>query len=503
MSDSPGAVHRCANDDGTRLIHVFSEAERVGQRYLLTEIRDRCGNRIVLVYENGLLARVTDSVGREVRVRRSSGGRISAFEVLDRPHGAWVARRNYVHDEAGDLVRVDDPVGTYESYTYDDAHRLTSLSHASGLTFYYRYDRAGRCIETWGAYPDGRDPSLAGGLPDRLADNQTQAKGIFHVRIDYSGDDYREVIDSVRIRRIFVGPHGSVTKATSGAHVYTRTFDADGRLSSATDAVQATTRWTYDAAGRLASVIDPLGGVTSFAYDEARRAGEVMLADGSAIRRHLDRRGLLETIEDDLGPVVAYEYNDRGLLVAALLPNGGRARMEYGAHGNRVRVIEPDGAEKRIEYDWFGRPRRLVDAAGEITEYTYDRRGGLASIVAPGGRTTRWTYDAGGRVIQVIDDDGLPWEFVWGGLHPRLVRGRDVRRGATGMRLPRAASRRKVARGAQGGGCTTARSPLGCDPRSSVGSMSRGTALRYLSSLPLASPGRYESPQGLLNPVQA
>ncbi|WP_437923277.1 RHS repeat-associated core domain-containing protein [Sorangium sp. So ce291] len=402
---------------GAGPIHIFAEAARIGQRYLLTEIRDQRGNRVILTYDRGVLARVIDSVGRELRVRRSPHGRITAFEVLDGTRGTWVARRTYVHDDAGNLVRVDDPLGIYESYAYDDDHRLTSLRHAGGLTFYYRYSSSGLCIETWGAYPDRRDPSLARDLPVRLADNETIVKGIFHVKIDYSADDYREVIDSVRVRRISVGPHGAVEKATSGAHVYTRTFDADGRITSATDAIQATTRWTYDAADRLASMIDPLGGVTSFSYDEVRCADEVTWADGSVVRRYLDPRGLLTAIEDDLGQVVAYEHDARGLLVAALLPNGGRTRMEVDAHGNRVRIIEPDGAEKRIEYDWFGRPRRLTDVAGEVTEYTYDQRGGLASITAPGGRTTRWTYDAGGHVAQIIDDDGLPWEFAWGGLH--------------------------------------------------------------------------------------
>ena len=46
------------------------------------------------------------------------------------------------------------------SYRYDDDRRLIEMRLPTGLSYHYRYDLKGRCVETWGAYPNGVDPAL-------------------------------------------------------------------------------------------------------------------------------------------------------------------------------------------------------------------------------------------------------------------------------------------------------------------------------------------------------
>lgn len=80
-------VHREGNGfrldlvDGQYLFfgeHVISDE---GERYLPTVIGDRAQNRIVLAYDRGVLAEVTDASGRIVRVLRGRDRRIAAFEA--------------------------------------------------------------------------------------------------------------------------------------------------------------------------------------------------------------------------------------------------------------------------------------------------------------------------------------------------------------------------------------------------------------------------------------
>ncbi len=59
----------------------------------------------------------------------------------------------YQHDEAGDLVAVTDVMRNQQKYGYDDEHRLVWQQRPTGLTFHYRYDAAGRCVETWADSP--------------------------------------------------------------------------------------------------------------------------------------------------------------------------------------------------------------------------------------------------------------------------------------------------------------------------------------------------------------
>ncbi|AUX39085.1 uncharacterized protein SOCE26_004670 [Sorangium cellulosum] len=115
------------------LIYLLSE--RRAQRFLLSRIVDRNGNAISLRYEGGRLVSVIDSVGRVVRVRRHSDGRIAAFEVKNASsQGQWTSFRSYRYDGRGDLIATVDPEGNEARYEYDDLHRLTARREPGGTS---------------------------------------------------------------------------------------------------------------------------------------------------------------------------------------------------------------------------------------------------------------------------------------------------------------------------------------------------------------------------------
>ncbi len=148
-----------------------------GMTYRLSAIADRRGNRIVLDHERGHLVQVTDAAGRVVRVVRGRDGHIAALEAKNAlEQGRWVPFVRYSYDAHGRLAGAEDADGALTTYAYDERNLLTSTTAPTGLTFFFRYDAASRCVETWGEVPGATDISLAEDVPAVLADHETKAR---------------------------------------------------------------------------------------------------------------------------------------------------------------------------------------------------------------------------------------------------------------------------------------------------------------------------------------
>ncbi|MGK3971695.1 RHS repeat-associated core domain-containing protein [Sorangium sp. So ce118] len=404
--------------DGRWLVfeHVWQE------RYLLSAETDSHDNRVSFFYKNGVLVQIVDSVGRRVEVRSTSEGRISSFEVKNAAHrGQLIPFARYRYDDAGDLVLAEDATGAATRYTYND-HLLTCQEHPTGLCFYFRYDGEGRCVETWGAFPDRQDESLAADVPAVLADGITAAKGIFHTKLEYGPDNYVEAADSISVERFFGNDFGSVDKAVTAAGVFSRTYDAWGNLLSFTDAMGATTRWERDARGRELRIIDPLGRVTMFERD----------ADGH-IQRAIDPAGgVIETARltgglawrDAIGATFEVYFDRRGLTTRTVAPNGGQTRYTYDGHGNLVESTDPTGAVTQYAYDYWGRRQSMRDASGAMVTYTYDNAGRLRSERTPDGGVTRYEYDPSGNCTAVQHPNGHSTTHRYAGYN-RIVETRE------------------------------------------------------------------------------
>ncbi|XXY02751.1 RHS repeat-associated core domain-containing protein [Sorangium sp. So ce185] len=402
-----------------RRAYFFGPASSSPSRFNLLRVSDTNGNAIRLTYRQDALDTITDSVGRLVRARRSSGGRILCFEVMRASHGGWTRFRAYEYNDAGDLVRATDASGQAETYVYGADHLLVTQLSATGLTVHYKYDEFGRCVESFALRAAG-DSGLADDVPATLADRQTAAKGFLHVRLNYY-DDFSEVITSRSIRRVEGNAQSRVERMTWGSWVHTQRCDEAGRILSYTDSTLATYAQSFDAEGRLLRVTDPLGRVTEHRYDDGGLLAETTYSDGRTIAYERDDAGNLTVVSDDAGIVSAVLRDARGLPVEASLPDGALTHMRYDQHGNRTEVHEPDGTARRIYYDDLGRPLGYVDTTGSEVRYFHDECGRLRSVRHPGGGVVRYDYDADGNLTRIVDADGRATELVYGGYH-RVIR---------------------------------------------------------------------------------
>jgi RHS repeat-associated protein len=411
-----GAGFALDADDGAW--RLFSTTDGRGKRYRLTAIEDRNRNRIALTYEKDRLIEVVDSAGRGIRVRSTDDGRIASLEVKNAvARGEWVVFASYTYDDRGNLSAARDADGVSAHYAYDDDHRLTADTDRTGLTFHFVYDREGRCVESWGDYPGKPDPSLCDGLPRRLADGETQVKGIHHCRFDYMLGGYSEVADSTQVRRFFGNKHGTLDKKIEGAGVTTATYRDDGHLLARMDPMGATSRFERDPRGRLLKVTDPLGRVTAVERDGNGLPVQLTDAAGGVTRIKRDPRGNVLFHANAAGAVSAYRYDDRGLLMEAVAPTGARWMYAYDAQGNLVAATMPNGGVFRFTYDGLGRLLARTDPLGGETRYSYSERGDVVAVRDAMGGVTRYAYDGEGHLTQVVDPKGRITQLTWGGYH--------------------------------------------------------------------------------------
>ncbi|MCA9620712.1 MAG: HNH endonuclease [Myxococcales bacterium] len=385
------------------------------RRATLASIRDRNDNAIVLESANGLVRKVIDGAGRSVVFEWSSEGQLlSLTATLPKENHRRVTLVRYRYDAVGNLVTVIDAVGHHASFTYDDDHRLTSQTNRAGVTFHYRYDEAGRCVETWGDTSQGADPSLV--RPKTLADERTTTKGAYHYRFDYGDDGYAEVVGAAGMERFTGKPGGRIDQSTHGAAVVSRTYDAGGHLASFTDGMGATTTFERDARGRLLVATDPLGRATFATRDSFGDVVEVIDPEGGVSTTTYDNRGNVLTHREPDGALTSYTWDERGLMTSCTEPDGTVSTMSYDEEGNWVSFTAPDGGVWRRSFDGLGRKVQEEDPNGALTTFSYDDRGDLLSKRDPTGRVTTFTYDGERKVTSETEPGGVCFRYEYGAL---------------------------------------------------------------------------------------
>lgn len=387
-----------------------------GNRALLEAIEDASANRVELEYDPaGLLVAGTDSAGRALRFERNRGGRIASIAVHNDETKWFETFVTYEYDANGDLRRVRHRGGYYMEYEYEE-HRLSALTYPNGLRFFFLYDRQGRCTETWGNYIDGSDPALDDQLPLYLADNTTPAKGIYHTRIEYHDDGYREVVNAVEVKRLDYNEFGKLTRGVSGGAVTTRTYDEHGRCIARTDANGQITRHAYDERGRLIERIDPRGNTTSIGRDEHGRIISVTDSLGGTVEMAYDIYDNTIFYKDEEGAVSTYQYDQRGMMTSMVAPDGGRTTIEYDKHANPVRVTQPNAGVWTYAYDAFGHLISVTDPEMNVTRLELDDGFRVIAEHHPHGGVFRIGYDSMHNVTREQDADGTTVSKRYGGL---------------------------------------------------------------------------------------
>ncbi len=377
---------------------------------------DQAGVRTEFLYdEMGSLIGVDDAEGGETRYAYDAGGDL--LSIVD-PNGHVTS---FTYDELGRKTSRTLPEGMAETWEYRDCCMASSHTDFNGRTVIYEFDEMKR--ETLRTYPDGKTIG-------RQYNGRGQLVRVIYIGYEFgAGEPYRDRVftyddvtgqllrddkeDGQYIAYKYDIAGALIETAYSGGHVVTYAHDALGRLATVTDD-NGITQYAYDAVGNRKSMAYPNGTLATYEFDELNRLTYL---------ENSGPGGLISSYEYTLGPA----GNRTGIIE--------RYREPKEAEGDTAErpVIEDECAygyddlyrltrEARtspepdrtywIEYDYDAFGNRLeMNAGGLVTAYAYDANDRLLTESAASG-VTSYAWDDNGNMAGKAGP-GETWQYEW------------------------------------------------------------------------------------------
>lgn len=375
-TDPLGRVEHYVYDGTENLTQV---TDRKGQ--ITTFTYDAANQRTGAAFADGTTLGLTyDPVGRMIGATDSATGTIQRrYDLLDRlleehtPTGAVA----YTYDALGNRASLTVNGLPTTTYTYDGNSRLTHVIQGSqevGLA----YDAIGR--RTALAYPNGVTTSYAYDLASRVT-SITHSKGtdlIERMVYDYDAASNRKRIDRAQDAATLLPDAVQAAYDAANQQVLVNsptpnlTYDANGNLTSQTDAM-GTTTYAWDARNRLIGIIGP-SVTASFSYDAfGRRLTKTV--NGVSTQYLYDGQDIALEVGD--GALAASYLRSRSI-DEAFVRHGQDAKYYHAdAVGSTLALTDQTGASQvQYEYEPFGRTTNSA-ASDNAVQYTGRENDGI------------------------------------------------------------------------------------------------------------------------------
>lgn len=347
-----------------------------------------------------------------------------------------------------DTVRTAVAGASQSSTTaFDALGRIGQVTAVDGSVTAYEYDNAGRLI---------RQTHALGTADERTSRTRYDAYGEVTAQLGGEGSAH-----------VTAGMTDAQVASAFSQYGMTYTYDANGRIASATDAAGNRTLTYYDADGRVVEVINALGEVSETQYDvfgevtdKTTLANRLAPADVAALtgstptpqlkaliqairnasqdnhtHSTYDLRGLLTSSTDAMGFVTSFAYDSygeqtsvtrtvaagntitdtasydkRGLKIGEIEDSSGLVRSTatvYDAFGRPIQHIDGRSLSSTIGYNGDGRIITQTDALGHAVVTQYDAFGRTLRQTDALGKATTFSYDDSRRATTVTTADGV------------------------------------------------------------------------------------------------
>jgi len=303
----------------------------------------------------------------------------------------------------GDTAKIEDALGNYVSYTYDEERHKTEIRDKRGNVTYFTYDanhnltsKTDPLGNTWSYTYDANNNPISttdprGKITTYVYDSNNNLLSITEK------DPNETVLSAISFT---YDSNGLTTSMTANGNLTTYNYDPNGNLIQTTDPEGNITTFAYDAIGRKISMTNDANVTTSYEYDDLNRITKITHPDSNYIQNTYNCCGLSQ-LKDENGKTTHYEYDALGKLTKVTDANGNETIYTYDGAGNLVSLEDAKGNTTTYTYDAVNRLTKTTYPLGDSESYTYDEEGNMLTKTDGKGNFTYYTYDENNRLIQI------------------------------------------------------------------------------------------------------
>jgi RHS repeat-associated protein len=298
---------------------------------------------------------------------------------------------SYTYDSKGRVLTTTDPRGKVTTNTYDAKGNLASVTDALNHTSSYTYDARGNMLTQ--TDPDNCTTTNSYNTRGRLI-HTVDAEGAVRA---YTYDGRGNQLTETQYRTV----NGTLTAETS-----TNTYDASGRLTVRTDALNHSTTTTFNHNGRQKTQTDARNNTTTYQYDSRGNAFKTIYPDTTFEVYAYDLEGRKTATTDRNGHTNFTEYDGLGRVSKSIHPDASFTKNTYDDAGRLTSTTNERNFSTSFGYDNAGRRTKVTDALGHQTQFAYDVSGNQLIVTDANNHITTNEYDDDNRQVKVTFDDG-------------------------------------------------------------------------------------------------
>jgi len=342
------------NRDGGELMYFYA-LQRENGAGKLKEIRAPDGRRMLenrydarhnLIYRNAA-GKPAEVFEYDARNRLISKGRVGMEKQIVYAYG----------EDHDNPVSITNVLGHRIEIQYDSNGRVTAFKDLNGGVHLFEYDNLGRLVKR--EYPLGFFEAWTFDAHGRVTEHRS-----------LDGKTNRFVYDQ----------HGRLASWTDGEAVYSKGFDAIGRVAEISRGNQVIQSLEHHvtAGGRVVRSTDEMG---------------------QMMEREFNNLGRIQRERNALGHEIEYDYTPSGDLAGWTDARGVRAQLERDEGGRISGILNDLGQQEIRAYNAAGRIRTRVSGEQTIT-YRHDREGRITRIDYGNGQVVSHKYDQTGRLTR-------------------------------------------------------------------------------------------------------
>ena len=397
-----------------------------------------------------------DANGNRISVNTANGANTTRYEYdkYDRvikmtdPMGYT---ENYTYDIVGNMLTKKDRNGNIISYDYDAANRLTKEYSGSTIRAEYTYDMAGNRVIEKNPYSTVKTIYNSNGLPTVVDVTEYDNSGVTFELVN--GYDVRKNVTEKRIYRS--------TSASAGTQelmqYYFYTYDTNGNMTTVKEAGSSSVlaAYGYDGNYNVTSEVYSNGIRNDYSYNKVNLLSGMSVKKGSTVLSgytytyYLD--GNLQrnvyNLQGKEKKTVEYTYNKADMLVSETSTGGGVTdtyTYTYDKVGNRSSLTASGTENYTTSYKYDDNNRLLREEKKptnqnryEFTSYQYDKngntlivKGGTSSVINAGSEGSfgiyteseigstgyteqKNTYDVFNRLTKTANEDGTSTSYTY------------------------------------------------------------------------------------------